>query len=162
MPCRDQEKSCVERSTVIDVAICDRSRSRGRLTVAGVRRVDGSIATIRVQDVSQLQRLIFAQGLLTREPQIPRLIFLEQGMPESAEFFEALQRHWRTMWLPIIEIVSPADRFRTSCTHASVITSPDPERYIASVVRAATPFLSAQPHRSPIELHVQSLTSSPA
>jgi len=150
MHCRDPEKSRAERmdasrsAHALDVIICDRSASRARLTVAGLHRAEEGLSTVRVREISQLHRLMFEQGLFTREPQIPRLLLIERTIPHREYLDVALQRHWRTLWLPLIEIVSSAERFRTTCIESCIVDTGDQERFIASVARAARPHLQMQ------------------
>lgn len=95
----------------IDVLIVDPSLEDAERTVIAVRRAAPGASTVRVQDPRHAMRLMFDQGLFTREPQVPRLIFLEpKGIAINARaLLKRLRARNSTRDVPVV-VLSDCDR----------------------------------------------------
>jgi CheY-like chemotaxis protein len=133
---------------VIDVLVVDPSSDDAGLTVAAVRRAVPSASTVRVQDAKHAIRLIFDQGLFTREPQVPRLIFLEpNGIALNARvLLQRLRARTATRNVPVIVLSDCARAGEIAQSYLMgardhIVKPPRPAQYLFEVERATAQWL---------------------
>jgi len=86
----------------IDLLVIDPSPSDARHAVAAMRQVEPDAASVRLPDTRQALRLMFEEGLLVREPQVPRLILCACVESELDSFMDRLRSEQPTREVPVI------------------------------------------------------------
>ena len=132
----------------IDLLVIDPSPSDARHAVAAMRQVEPDAATVRLLDVRQALRLMFEEGLLVKEPQVPRLILCACVERDLEPFMGRLRSEQPTREVPVIVVSRQCDteRNRTFGPQVHVRKDSDPEHYSREIQRAMILFAPPGAH----------------
>jgi two-component system response regulator len=124
---------------VIDIMLVDDCDTDARTTMKAVRRAAPTASVLRIKDGEQALRFLFARGLFTREPQLPRLILLDLTLPivSGWRVLERVRTDASTNDIPVI-VTSLRDSEAMQETHtlgaqAFVMKSVGPCEYVGQV-----------------------------
>lgn len=137
-----------------DVLIADPIRSDSAATAAALRRCRPSVSIVRVMYADQAARIMFERGLLTHEPERPRLIFLEAGVLEGTKaLLESICEDPRTREIPVIVFSrtwasTEIQICRALGARTYIVKPENPDQYRSAVERIADMWLSHVPEPS--------------
>jgi CheY-like chemotaxis protein len=129
-------------SQSIDVLIIEPLDSDAKKTVAAIHRKSPQASTLRVLGGEQAERLIFAQGLFTEAPQVPRLIIVDLAAAGVAakNLLRRLRAQPQTQSIPIAIFSAsrnPGDLLESHLldVQMSIVKPDDPIEYASAVER---------------------------
>ena len=124
----------------IDVLLIEPSDGDARRTAESVRAANQDLSIVRVLDAKQASRLMFEQGLYTKDPQLPKLIIADLGDSDVQADLPTLRSLRRTPSIPLVILSAHRSAKHILDAHRlgaqmNLQKPDDPREYAAAVKR---------------------------